>query len=106
MLTPTRQAGPELAQEDIDHVVFTGSSAAGRKLAETLGRRLISSTMELSGCDPLFVLEDADVNMAARAAWFSATVNRGQTCLATRRVFVHRSVYPGYLETLRSLLVY
>jgi acyl-CoA reductase-like NAD-dependent aldehyde dehydrogenase len=102
-LPATRQAGPGLAQTDIDHVVFTGSSAVGRKLAETLGRRLISSTLELSGCDPLFVLEDADVNLAARAAWFSATLNRGQTCLATRRVFVQRKVYQSYLDALRPL---
>jgi acyl-CoA reductase-like NAD-dependent aldehyde dehydrogenase len=106
MLPATRKAGPELAEAQIDHVVFTGSSAVGRKLAETLGRRLISSTMELSGCDPLFVLEDADLNLAARAAWFSATVNRGQTCLATRRVFVQQSVYSRYLEALKPLLAH
>jgi acyl-CoA reductase-like NAD-dependent aldehyde dehydrogenase len=103
-LPPTRDAGPRLAQTDIDHIVFTGSSAVGRKLAETLGRRLISSTLELSGCDPLFVLDDADVNLAARATWFSATLNRGQTCLATRRVFVHRSIYGDYADALRPLV--
>lgn len=103
VLPATREAGRDLAEADVDHVVFTGSSATGRKLAETLGRRLVPSTLELSGCDALFVLDDADVGLAARAAWFGATVNRGQTCLAARRAFVHRGVYPAFVEALRPL---
>lgn len=103
VLPATREAGRDLAEADVDHVVFTGSSATGRKLAETLGRRLVSSTLELSGCDALFVLDDADAVLAARAAWFGATVNRGQTCIAARRAFVHRGVYPAFVEALRPL---
>jgi acyl-CoA reductase-like NAD-dependent aldehyde dehydrogenase len=103
MLPATRAAGQELADADVDHVVFTGSSATGRRLAEHLGRRLISSTLELSGCDPLILLDDADVALAARAAWFGATLNRGQTCLAVRRVLVPRSLYPPFVATLAPL---
>jgi acyl-CoA reductase-like NAD-dependent aldehyde dehydrogenase len=103
VLPATRQAGEELANADIDHVVFTGSSRTGRKLAETLGRRLVSSTMELSGCDAMFVLDDADVNLAAQAAWFSATANKGQTCISSRRAFVHRSLYQPFLDALKPL---
>jgi len=50
------------------------------------------------------VLDDADVNLAARAAWFGATVNRGQTCIASRRVLVHRSLYPAFVEALQPLV--
>jgi acyl-CoA reductase-like NAD-dependent aldehyde dehydrogenase len=103
-LPATREAGQELAQADIDHVIFTGSSSTGQRLAETLGRRLVSSTLELSGCDALFVLDDADVGLAARAAWFGATVNRGQTCIASRRALVDRSRYPEFVEALRPLV--
>jgi acyl-CoA reductase-like NAD-dependent aldehyde dehydrogenase len=103
LLEPTREAGQDLLDADIDHVVFTGSAATGRKIATHLGRRLISSTLELSGCDALFVLDDADVALAARAAWFGANLNRGQTCLAVRRAFVHRSVYSRFLDELRRL---
>src|SRR5439155_21927028 len=95
-LPATREGGEALADADIDHVIFTGSSATGRRLAEHLGRRLVTSTLELSGCDALFVLEDADVDLAARAAWFGATVNRGQTCLASRRVLVQRDLYQAF----------
>src|SRR5262249_341494 len=84
-LEATRDAGRQLAEATIDHLVFTGSETTGRHLAATLGRRLVSSTMELSGHDAMFVLDDADVALAARAACFGATVNRGQTCIAVRR---------------------
>ena len=84
----TREGGQALTEAAVDHVVFTGSAAVGRRIAARLGERLISSTLELSGCDPMFVLDDADLPMAARAAWFGATLNRGQTCIAVRRVFV------------------
>lgn len=103
VMPATRDGGRELAEADIDHVVFTGSSVTGRKLAETLGRRLVSSTLELSGLDAMFVLEDADLKLAARAAWFGANVNRGQTCIAVRRALVHRSVYAAFVDALRPL---
>jgi acyl-CoA reductase-like NAD-dependent aldehyde dehydrogenase len=102
-LPATREAGPRLAEAPVDHVVFTGSDAVGRKLAARLGERLVPSTLELSGCDAMFVLADADVEMAARAAWFGVTLNRGQTCIAVRRIFVARSICEAFTETLRKL---
>ena len=54
--------------------------------------------------DVLFVLEDADVTLTARAAVFGATVNRGQTCLAVRRVFVQERIYEAFLEQVAKLL--
>ena len=104
MLPATRDAGPRLADADVDFVHFTGSDAVGRRLAARLGERLVPSVLELSGVDAVFVLPDADVNMAARAAWYGATLNSGQTCLAPRRVFVHRDRYAEFVETLRPLV--
>jgi acyl-CoA reductase-like NAD-dependent aldehyde dehydrogenase len=102
-LPAMREAGPQLLEEDIDHLIFTGSADVGRKIAARLGQRLISSTLELSGCDALFVLEDANVGLAAKAAWYGAKLNVGQTCLAVRRAFVHRSRYDEFLAALRPL---
>jgi acyl-CoA reductase-like NAD-dependent aldehyde dehydrogenase len=102
-LPATREAGPQLADAGVDHVVFTGSDAVGRKLAARLGERLVPSTLELSGCDAMFVLADADVRLAARAAWFGVTLNRGQTCIAVRRVFVQRAVAAAFADEVRKL---
>ena len=102
-LPTTREAGPLVAEAEVDHVVFTGSEAVGRRLAGRLGERLVPSTLELSGCDAMFVLADANIALAARAAWFGVTLNRGQTCIAVRRIFVHRSRYAAFVEALRPL---
>ena len=93
-----------MIEAEIDHLVFTGSAAVGRKIAARLGERLISSTLELSGCDAMFVLADADVEMAAKAAFFGFTLNRGQTCIAVRRAFVQRAIYPAFIEAMQSKL--
>jgi len=100
MLPATREGGAELANAAIDHVVFTGSSITGRVLAANLGRRMVSSTLELSGIDAMFVLEDADLTMASQAAWFGATLNSGQTCIAARRIFVQRNCYAAFLDAI------
>jgi acyl-CoA reductase-like NAD-dependent aldehyde dehydrogenase len=102
-LPATREAGPQLADAEVDHIVFTGSDAVGRKLAARLGQRLVPSTLELSGCDAMFVLADANVELAARAAWFGLTLNRGQTCIAVRRIFVQRAKYAAFADELRKL---
>ena len=103
-LPATREGGGQLAEADIDHVVFTGSDRVGRILAARLGERLIPSTLELSGIDAMFVLDDADVPMAAKAAWFGLTLNRGQTCIAVRRIFVHRSRLAEFENILKPML--
>jgi acyl-CoA reductase-like NAD-dependent aldehyde dehydrogenase len=102
LLPAAREFGSAVAEADVDHVVFTGSAATGQKLAARLGERLVSSTLELSGCDAMFVLPDADVDLAAKAAWFGMTVNNGQTCIAVRRAFVPREVYPAFVDALQK----
>jgi len=102
-LPATREAGPQLAEAEIDYLVFTGSDVVGRKLAARLGDRLIPSALELSGCDAMLVLADANVDLAAKAAWFGLTLNRGQTCIAVRRIYVERPAYAAFQDALRLL---
>jgi len=104
ILPATREAGPQLAEADIDYLLFTGSEAVGRRLASRLGERLIPSTLELSGCDPMWVLADADIALAVQAAWFGMTFNRGQTCIAVRRILVQRSIAEAFHTALQSWL--
>jgi len=104
LLPSTREAGPQLAETDVDHVVFTGSDPVGRKLAARLGERLIPSTLELSGCDAMFVLADANIDLAAKAAWFGLSLNRGQTCIAVRRIFVQREKLDTFAAALAPLV--
>ncbi len=105
LLPATREAGPTLVEADIHFLHFTGSDVVGRKLAARLGERLIPSTMELSGVDAALVLADADLDLAAKTAWYGATLNSGQTCIATRRIFVDRKVSDAFAEKLKVLAV-
>jgi len=100
----TREGGAQLADLPLDHVVFTGSAPVGRQLAAHLGGRLISSTLELSGCDAMLLLDDADWQLAAKAAAFGVCINRGQTCIAVRRVFVPRSQLEAFSQELLRVL--
>jgi acyl-CoA reductase-like NAD-dependent aldehyde dehydrogenase len=103
LLPATREAGPQLAEADLDFLQFTGSDGVGRKLASRLGERLIPSILELSGVDACVILPDADPILAAKAVWFGTSLNAGQTCLAVRRLFVHESIRQRFLDALRPL---
>ena len=82
----------------VDFVAFTGSTGVGRTLQAALGPLLRPSLMELGGCDPLIVCDDANLERAANATVFGRFSNNGQICAAVKRVYVHASVAPEYLE--------
>jgi len=75
-----------------DKVVFTGSAATGEKILAQLAARLIPATMELSGCDAFIVRADADLDLVVKSLKFGLELNDGATCMAPKRVLVHRSV--------------
>ena len=93
-LCPVLDESPEAAalaiEAGIDKVVLTGSAQTGRAVLAQLAPRVVPATMELSGCDAAFLLEDADVSLAARALCFGLRLNGGATCISPRRVFVVR----------------
>ena len=82
----------------VDFVAFTGSTAVGRKLQAALGPLLRPSLMELGGCDPMIVCDDANLERAANATVFGRFSNNGQICAAVKRVYVHANVAREYLE--------
>ncbi len=83
-----------------DYIQFTGSSATGAKVMERAARRLTPVSLELGGKDPMIVLEDADVELAAHAAVWGAMFNAGQTCVSVERVYVLESVYDEFVNAV------
>ncbi len=75
-----------------DKVLFTGSAETGEKILLQLAPHIIPSTMELSGSDAVVVRSDADLDLVTKALVFSLNLNAGATCMAPKRVFVHRSI--------------
>lgn len=101
----TREEGARvLRDERFDHVVFTGSTAVGRAIAEVCAARLIPSTLELSGSDTAIVLADADAKAAARAVFLGCSANAGQTCMAPRRALVERPALAAFTDELARLV--
>ena len=90
--------GAALVGSEIDKLVFTGSVATGRRIAQIAAERLLPVVLELGGKDPMLVLEDADVDVASSGAVWGAFVNAGQTCLSVERCYVHRSLYPMFTD--------
>jgi acyl-CoA reductase-like NAD-dependent aldehyde dehydrogenase len=82
----------------IDKLIFTGSVATGQRIAQAAAARLLPLVLELGGKDPMLVLDDADVEIAARGAVWGAFMNAGQACLSVERCYVHRSLYKPFLE--------
>ncbi len=82
----------------VGKVIFTGSVATGRRVAESCARRLIPSVLELGGKDAMLVLADADLEVASSAAVWCGFTNCGQACLSVERVYVERSVADRFTE--------
>jgi succinate-semialdehyde dehydrogenase/glutarate-semialdehyde dehydrogenase len=89
--------GAALIESPIDKLIFTGSVATGKKVAQEAAARLLPVVLELGGKDPMLVLDDADVDVASSAAVWGAFVNAGQTCLSVERCYVHHSLYDRFL---------
>jgi acyl-CoA reductase-like NAD-dependent aldehyde dehydrogenase len=94
------RAVSEAVIDNADYIQFTGSSATGSKVMERAARRLTPVSLELGGKDPMIVLEDADVDLAAHAAVWGAMFNAGQTCVSVERVYVLEQVYDQFVDAV------
>lgn len=81
-----------MASEIIKGISFTGSTNAGKKVAQAAGNNLKKVVMELGGSDPFIVLEDSDIEVAAKNAIIGRTMNTGQSCIASKRFIVVKDV--------------
>ena len=89
--------GAELI-DHVDFVMFTGSTATGKKVAERAARTLTPVGLELGGKDPMIVLRDANLEKAANAATYYSMQNGGQTCISVERVYVEEPVYDEFVK--------
>lgn len=99
-----RDAGARLASHpQVDKVMFTGSTATGRRIVEASSHNLARLTLELGGNDAAIVLPGANVEAIAEELFWGAFINTGQTCAALKRLYVHDSLYDDVVSALADI---
>ncbi|HSN98745.1 MAG TPA: aldehyde dehydrogenase family protein [Candidatus Nanopelagicales bacterium] len=89
----------------VGHVAFTGSVEGGRKVyAATAVKPWVEAGLELGGKDGAYVAADADLAKAVDGIVDGACYNAGQSCCAVERAYVHRSIYPAFVEAALDLM--
>jgi succinate-semialdehyde dehydrogenase/glutarate-semialdehyde dehydrogenase len=100
VVTGDGSTGAALVGAGVNKIMFTGSVATGKRVAEAAANYLIPVVMELGGKDPMIVLEDANIENAARGAVWGAFANCGQSCSSVERCYVHESVAEKFTQAV------
>ena len=98
------EAGAHLVSHPgLDKIAFTGSTAAGRRIAEVCGRLLRPVTLELGGKSAAIILDDADLDATIKGLRSASFVNNGQTCHLSSRILAPRGRYAEVVDALAAL---
>ncbi|MGR6318466.1 NADP-dependent succinic semialdehyde dehydrogenase [Micromonospora soli] len=87
-----------LSDPRVRAATLTGSEGAGRSIAQSAGRELKKTVLELGGSDPFVVMPSADLDKAAEVATTARCQNNGQSCIAAKRFIVHTDVFDAFAE--------
>lgn len=82
----------------VDFIGFTGSTEVGRTVGEQAGRRLIKTSLELGGKNPMIVLDDANLDRAVYGAVQGSYASAGQLCISFERIYVQSGIYDRFVE--------
>ncbi len=91
-----------LADRRVPLISATGSCRMGRRIAEVVGPRFGRTILELGGNNAIVVLDDADLDLATRAAVFAAVGTAGQRCTSLRRLVMQKGIAPKLVERLKK----
>jgi succinate-semialdehyde dehydrogenase/glutarate-semialdehyde dehydrogenase len=96
LLVGSSAVSPVIEHPLVRAVTLTGSTPAGRAVAQQAGALLKKTVLELGGSDPYVVLEDADLDAAVESCIIGRMINNGQSCIAAKRYIVPRTILPEF----------
>ena len=98
------KVGAQLVEhDDIDKIMFTGSTATGRKIIEASGGNMARLTLECGGNDAAIILPGTKMEERAGDLFWGAFINMGQTCAAAKRLYVHEDDYDNVVNILNGI---
>ena len=96
------QAANVITHKKIKGVTLTGSERAGKVVAAIAGSALKKSVLEMGGSDPYIILEDANLEQAAKICVVSRMSNTGQVCIAAKRLITVGRIHARFVELLQK----
>ncbi|HEV3225414.1 MAG TPA: aldehyde dehydrogenase [Acidimicrobiales bacterium] len=100
-----REVGEHLVRHPgVDKIAFTGSTAAGRKIASICGEQLKRYSLELGGKSAAIILDDADLGSTMEGLKFASLMNNGQACVAQTRILASKRRYAEVVDALGSMV--
>ncbi len=87
-----------ISEQSFNFVNFTGSVGGGKAMEQAAAGTFTGLGLELGGKDPGYVMEDADLDAAVATLMDGAMFNSGQCCCGIERIYVHKSLYDGFIE--------
>jgi succinate-semialdehyde dehydrogenase/glutarate-semialdehyde dehydrogenase len=104
LLIETEQVKTVIEHPHVKAATLTGSERAGKAVASQAGAQIKKTVLELGGSDAYLILEDADLDHAAKVCAQSRLLNTGQSCIGAKRFVVVESVYDAFLKKFKTLL--
>jgi len=100
-----REVGEHLVRHPgVDKIAFTGSTAAGRRIASICGEQLKRVSLELGGKSAAIILDDADLAATVEGLKFASLMNNGQACVAQTRILASRDRYDEVVDALSGMV--
>ena len=95
----------KLVSKNFDHIFFTGSSETGKSIMQSAAKNLTPLTLELSGTNPVIVLRNANLKLAAKRIIMGKFFNSGQSCMAPNHIFVEKTIENRLIIELKKYII-
>ena len=104
IVVSSRRVSDVIKNPKIAAITLTGSTRAGKSVAEISGKVLKKTVLELGGSDPYIILEDADIEKSINSCIEGRLLNAGQSCISAKRLIVVDKLYDQFLTSLKNKL--